>query len=160
MLPDIHIVQAERERAAIGLYAAGNPLRFITRKAQLDRSINALCAANLWTTVTDQQVVMVGRVISVREHRDKNKRVMAFVQMEDSTAEFQVTIFAMTFKMYASIFVKDAILQVRGKVSHKPDHFKKKKVESVEGEEEVEEHTSASVKIELLLDTAEQWEEE
>lgn len=160
MLTDIHLVQAERERSAIGLYATGHPLRFITRKAQLDRTTHALTAANLWTTVTDQQVCMVGRVVEVREQRDVNKRVMGFITMEDSTGEYSVVVFCMQFKMFASILFQGAVLKLYGTVSHQSDLFRRKKTEATEGEDgEIEEETTSAVKYGLILNNAELWED-
>lgn len=64
-------------------------------------------------------VVVGGAINDVREITTKNGAKMAFVKLEDKTAELELILFPNAFQQTAGLWMRDQVVLVRGKISAK-----------------------------------------
>ncbi len=80
----------------------------------------------------NQPVTVCGVVNNVVKKTTRSGKDMAFVTVEDESAELEVIIFPEMFVAQRELFIVDTPLVVRGKVSQKEDEYPKIVAESVE----------------------------
>jgi DNA polymerase III alpha subunit len=101
------------ERELLGLYLSQHPLeRFETFLAEQTIPLNSLTADH------DGRAVSVGGAITdVREITTKNGQKMAFVKLEDQTAEIEVVLFPGSYQQTVGLWERDKVVLIQGKVS-------------------------------------------
>jgi DNA polymerase-3 subunit alpha len=105
--------QLQWERELLGLYLSQHPLEMF--EAVLNDK-----AMPLNTITRDHEGSMVnigGAVTDVREITTKNGKKMAFVKVEDRHAEIEVVLFPDSYQQTSSLWERDRVVLVRGKVS-------------------------------------------
>jgi len=105
------------EKDLLGLYVSDHPLTGV--RAVLEREVTV--TADQLQELSDAQECVVGGVIAdLRYHMTKksNER-MAFVRIEDLTGPISVTVFPSVFRQCAEQLLKDRVVIVRGKASHR-----------------------------------------
>ena len=105
------------EKELLGVYLSEHPLSHF--KELLD-SKTTITADQLQDVPDGQPCVVGGVITKLRHHvtKRKNER-MAFITVEDFSGAAPVTVFPSAFKEYADQLMKDRIVIVRGKTSHR-----------------------------------------
>ncbi|MCE5313382.1 MAG: DNA polymerase III subunit alpha [Armatimonadota bacterium] len=104
------------EKDLVGLYLSGHPLESI--RALLERSSDTN-AANYKELEHDQSCAIAGIVSDVRIKITRRNDKMAFAKIEDLYGTINVTFFPRDFKNCEQQLVKDRIVVVKGKASHR-----------------------------------------
>lgn len=101
------------ERELLGLYLSQHPLElFETFLAEQTIPLKSLTADH------DGRAVNVGGAITdVREITTKNGQKMAFVKLEDQTAEIEVVLFPGSYQQTVGLWERDRVVLIQGKVS-------------------------------------------
>ena len=113
--------QLAREKAVLGFYFTGHPLRLY------ERELSAFATAQLGNPagVRNGSVVRIGGILaSVKKKIDKKGNTMAFIVLEDFTGRGEGIVFADAFKQYGSQLVEDAMVLVIGKAEQNGDALK------------------------------------
>ena len=105
------------EKELLGVYLSEHPL---SRFKELLESKTTIAADQLQDAPDGQPCVVGGVITKLRHHvtKRKNER-MAFITVEDFSGAASVTVFPSAFKEYADQLMKDRIVIVRGKTSHR-----------------------------------------
>lgn len=103
------------ERELLGLYLSQHPLAMY--EAYLEEQTMPMKA--LKPEHEGRSVVVGGAINDVREIVTKNGSKMAFVKLEDKTAELELVLFPNAYQQTAGLWVRDQIVLVRGKISAK-----------------------------------------
>lgn len=105
--------QLQWERELLGLYLSQHPLEMF--EAVLKKETKPL---NTITGDHDGQSVSIGGAITdVREITTRNGQKMAFVKIEDRSAEIEVVLFPKNYQQTVGLWERDRVVLVRGKVS-------------------------------------------
>ena len=103
------------ERELLGLYLSQQPLEaFSVLLAEQTMPLNSLRSE-----LDGKQVVVGGAITDTREITTKNGQKMAFIKLEDETAETELILFPSTYQQTIGLWERDRIVIVRGKVSAK-----------------------------------------
>ncbi len=101
------------ERELLGLYLSQHPLEAFG--VVLDAQTKPL---DTITGEHDGQSVSIGGAITdVREITTRNGQKMAFVKIEDRSAEMEVVVFPNSYQKTSALWERDRVVLVRGKVS-------------------------------------------
>ena len=118
MLPEVenwsYLHQLELEKSVLGFYLTGHPLSpykdminlLTTPRKSMDEKSNG------------KEVFLIGVVISITKKRDNKGNPMAFVEMEDMTGRFEVSLFKKDFDKYLSQFESGKVYFVIGSKSN------------------------------------------
>jgi DNA polymerase-3 subunit alpha len=103
------------ERELLGLYLSQHPLElFETFLAEQTIPLKSLTADH------DGRAVNIGGAITdVREITTRKGQKMAFVKLEDQTAEIEVVLFPGSYQQTVGLWERDKIVLIQGKVSSK-----------------------------------------
>ena len=104
------------EKELTGLYLSGHPLDNI--RGKLEKQCTAT-AADYRELDKDQECVIGGIISEVRFKITRRNDKMAFIKIEDLYGTIPVTFFPMALKGCADQIVKDRIVLVKGKASHR-----------------------------------------
>ena len=104
------------EKDLVGLYLSGHPLDNL--RETLEKSCTAN-ASNFSDLENDQECVIGGIIADVRYRITRRNDKMAFIKIEDLYGSIPVTIFPMALKTCEPYLVKDKIVLVRGKATHR-----------------------------------------
>lgn len=110
--PWLPAVQLAEEKLAIGFYLSGHP--FTSYSPEVRRFVRTPLAQI--GPKKDKQW-LAGFVTGIRT-KIGNRGKMAFVQLDDSTAKVEVSVFSETLETYAASLVDDTVLIVEAKVSN------------------------------------------
>lgn len=124
------------EKDLVGLYLSGHPLDSV--RNQLERSVTNN-ASNYKELDNDQECVIGGLLSDVRFKITKRNDKMAFIKVEDLYGTISVTIFPRALKNCERYLIKDKIVLVKGKASHR---------ERIANDDE-----NASVEVEILAES-------
>lgn len=103
------------ERELLGLYLSQHPLAMY----QSFLEEQTMPMAELKPEHDGRSVVVGGAVNDVREIMTKNGSKMAFIKLEDKTAELELILFPNAFQQTLGLWERDRIVLVRGKASAK-----------------------------------------
>ena len=114
-LPREELLALEKE--LLGLYVSDHPLMSV--KESLERQ-TTVTAEQLPELEDSRECVVGGIITGLRHHTTKrgNER-MAFITIEDLSGKIPVTVFPAVFKACGDMLVKDKIVVIKGKVSHR-----------------------------------------
>ncbi|MCE5200093.1 MAG: DNA polymerase III subunit alpha [Armatimonadota bacterium] len=104
------------EKDLVGLYLSGHPLEAIRATLEKSCSVNA---QNFRDLEHDQECVIGGIVTDIRERITRRNDRMAFVKIEDLYGSIPVTFFPDSYKTCCQQLVKDRIVLIKGKASHR-----------------------------------------
>lgn len=103
------------ERELLGIYLSQHPLAMY--KAFLSEQTVPL--KELKPEHDSKSVTVGGAINDVREITTKNGKKMAFVKLEDHTAELELILFPNSYQQTAGLWERDRVVLARGKVSAK-----------------------------------------
>ena len=104
------------EKDLAGLYLSGHPLESI--RAQLEKQCSAT-AADFRDLDNNQECVIGGIISDIRYRITRRNEKMAFIRLEDLYGTIPVTFFPQALKTCAGQLVKDRVVLVKGKASHR-----------------------------------------
>lgn len=108
--------QLEWEKELLGMYVTDHPLRSAIRLIADKLSHNSYELEEL----ADKEPVTVGGMVKrLRPLITRSEKEMAFVTIEDSAGEMELTFFPRAWKRYQSDVEVGALLVVKGKVDHR-----------------------------------------
>jgi DNA polymerase-3 subunit alpha len=103
------------ERELLGLYLSHHPLStyadFLSRKTKPIASINE--------KFDGKTVDVGGSITSIREISTKNGHKMAFVKLEDQTAEIELVLFPNIYQQTVDLWQRDKVIIASGKASNR-----------------------------------------
>ncbi len=103
------------ERELLGLYLSQHPLAMFSKYlAEQTMPIKELKPLH-----DGKSVVVGGAIVDVREITTKNGSKMAFVKLEDQTADLELILFPSAFQQTIGLWERDRVVLVRGKASAK-----------------------------------------
>lgn len=107
--------QLKWERELLGLYLSSHPLeRFEVYLSEQTVPLNNL------SEEYDGKTVTIGGVVSdVRDITTKRGQRMAFVKLEDKFGELEIVLFPKTYQETGSVWERDKIVLIKGKVTSK-----------------------------------------
>jgi len=109
----------EMEREILGVYLSGHPLDEWRRTLRQEISATS---DDLDEMREDEAVVLGGMVVGQSRILTKKGDTMAFVTLEDLAGQCEVVVFPGVFDEYAELLQDDAVLLIRGRVSHRGEH--------------------------------------
>ena len=104
------------EKDLVGIYLSGHPLG--NMRAQLEKSCS-VNAANYKELDNDQECIIGGILTDVRAKITRRNEKMAFVKLEDLYGTINVTFFPRDLKNCEAQLVKDKVVLIKGKASHR-----------------------------------------
>ena len=104
------------EKDLAGLYLSGHPLQNI--RGQLEKQCSAT-AADFRDLDNNQECVIGGIISDIRYRITRRNEKMAFIRLEDLYGVIPVTFFPQALKVCAGQLVKDRVVLVKGKASHR-----------------------------------------
>lgn len=130
-LPDFTLKEKlALEREVSGLCFSGH---LIDEYKDIISSINTTPIMNVITeSKDDESVTLCGIVNGVTRKTTRSGKEMAFVTIEDDTAEIEVIVFTVLFLGKRELFVTDSPLIIKGRVTQKEDEYPKVIAESAE----------------------------
>jgi DNA polymerase-3 subunit alpha len=105
------------EKELLGLYLSEHPAKPF--EPEMRRKFRALRADSVKETQPNQEVAVGGLVSAVRTHYTKKGEPMLFVTLEDTSGSVSVTCFPQATREFAALLIKDAVVVVKGKASHR-----------------------------------------
>lgn len=103
------------ERELLGLYLSRHPLDGYGE--YLDE--HALPLADINTTMDGKTVTVGGVVTAIRSINTKNGAKMAFVKIEDKSAECELIVFPGVYEKLNSVWEQDKVVLAKGKINYK-----------------------------------------
>jgi DNA polymerase III subunit alpha len=109
------------EKEVLGIYVSSHPLSIYRDKIpkHLLSGYLYIRSNQLEQVKPGQHVCIAGLLIQVRRQFTKNHEIMAFLLFEDEEGLFEAIAFPKTFQHYFSLFVKDALLLIKGNIGNK-----------------------------------------
>lgn len=104
------------EKDLLGLYVSHNPMKEFQER--LD-SMTTAKGSELKDKPEKAEVVIGGVITRVRSFTTKKGDPMAFVTVDDSTGNIDVTVFPSIYKDCRNALVEDAVVAIKGKVNHR-----------------------------------------
>ncbi|MGC5324286.1 DNA polymerase III subunit alpha [Brevibacillus sp. SYSU BS000544] len=121
-VPDFTRMQRlKEEREMLGVYLSGHPLddyRHVSNRPDIAQ------IAELTENSRNQTVKLVGMLLEVKQIQTKKGEPMAFIQLEDRTAQLEMIAFPQVFQKYKHLLVKEQLLVVEGRIDVQDDNFK------------------------------------
>ncbi len=103
------------ERELLGLYLSRHPLDgYLEYLAE-----NTLSIADITNKIDNKAVTIGGVVTSIRSITTKNGARMAFVKLEDKTAECELIVFPGVYEKLNLVWQQDKVVIAKGKVNYK-----------------------------------------
>ncbi len=110
-----------REKALLGFYVSGHPLK------KYEREVEAFSTAKFGEADLvefDSNVRVCGIITAVRTKIDRKGNTMAFVSMEDFTGKGELIVFSDPYKNYKHILYPDSLVIIEGKAQPTDDTLK------------------------------------
>ncbi len=127
LAPDIsEIDKLSWEKDLLGLYISGNPLSVFKKEL----ANYSLPLANLKGYRGNNYLIIAGVITSLKKIITRKGETMAFVKIEDVSANIELLVFPRTYRENLEIWQNTNIIMVRGRLSEK-DHEHKFLVDSV-----------------------------
>jgi DNA polymerase-3 subunit alpha len=105
------------ERDLLGLYVSDHPLKHVREALEEYVSVTS---DQLQELGDEEECVIGGLLTDVRYHTTKKTgNKMAFIKLEDVTGPISVTVFPKVFEVCSEHLVKDKIVIINGKASHR-----------------------------------------
>lgn len=111
----------KEERELLGVYISGHPL---DQYAHLAARPEVTAIASLGELPRDRTVKVYGMVVEERRIQTKKGDPMAFVTLEDKTAQVELVVFPQVFAKHADVLAKERIVIAEARVDHQDDSVK------------------------------------
>ncbi len=111
----------KEERELLGVYLSGHPL---DQFAHLVNRPEVHAVSSLSECARDQTVKVVGMIVEERRIQTKKGEPMAFVTLEDKTAQVEMVVFPKVYAKYAGLLARERIVVVEARVDHQDDAVK------------------------------------
>lgn len=124
-LKDDQLLQQEKE--VLGLYVSGHPLR---RYSDLIKDYCSLTSLDLnlseeeaeFSELSDRQKhILAGQIVDIRKLFTRKGEEMAFVQVEDLNAVFELIVFPQAFREYKHLLEEGNVLFILGSLNIRED---------------------------------------
>ncbi|MFY0542917.1 DNA polymerase III subunit alpha [Brevibacillus sp. H7] len=119
--PFSQVQQLKEERELLGVYLSGHPL---DQYAYLLNRPEVHSVSSLVECPQDQVVKIVGMITEERRIQTKKGDPMAFVTVEDKTAQVEAVVFPQVFAKYADLVQKERLVVMEGRVDYQEDTVK------------------------------------
>ncbi len=124
-LPDMPELSKEEllrfEREFLGFYLTSHPL---TGRLQQLKALGSVPLAQITPSTVGQRVTVGGMIATVKKITTKaGGHEMAFVKLEDATGTLEVVIFPKLYAKTVSVWQKDGVVAISGKVDEKDDRL-------------------------------------
>ncbi|NNV02880.1 DNA polymerase III subunit alpha [Brevibacillus sp. MCWH] len=113
--------QLKEERELLGVYLSGHPL---DQFAHLLNRPEVHAVSALAECARDQTVKVVGMIVEERRIQTKKGEPMAFVTLEDKTAQVEMVVFPKVYAKYIDLLKRERIVVVEARVDHQDDAVK------------------------------------
>jgi DNA polymerase-3 subunit alpha len=110
------------EKEALGLYLSGHPLEEYDAVLKLFPRLTAL--QELEELPDGSPVIAAGMISTCKQIFTRAGKPMAFITLEDLTAEVEVVVFTSVFEKAKAALVTDSVVLVHGRISHKDEESK------------------------------------
>lgn len=118
-VPDFTRIQRlKEERDMLGVYVSGHPLddyRHLSNHPGVER------IAQIEDTQRNQTVKLVGMILESKQIQTKKGEPMAFLVLEDRTAQIEVVVFPQVFQKHQPLLHKEQLVVVEGRVDVQED---------------------------------------
>lgn len=118
-VPDFTRMQRlKEERDMLGVYLSGHPLddyRHLSNHPDVQK------IAQIEESQRHQTVKLVGMLLDVKQIQTKKGEPMAFVLMEDRTAQIEVVVFPQVYQKYKTYLVKEQLVVAEGRIDVQDD---------------------------------------
>jgi len=150
-LPDVpewsHGETLAREKQLLGFYVSGHPLEKYEQEVRAFSTVTLDSLAEL----PDQAAVRVAGVVTgVSVRSSDGQRPFAFLSLEDFSGSAEVLVFSEPLERYRDLLREEAMLLVKGKVSHREEQDAKIIAEEILPLEEA--HQRLTKRIRLAFD--------
>ncbi|MGG1660119.1 DNA polymerase III subunit alpha [Brevibacillus sp. NRS-1366] len=119
--PLSHTQQLKEEREFLGVYISGHPLDQFAHVANR-AEVTAISA--LAELPRDKTVKVFGMVTEERRIQTKKGDPMAFITIEDKTAQVEMVVFPQVYAKYASVLAKERMVIAEARIDHQDDMVK------------------------------------
>ncbi len=124
-LPDVPELPKEEllrfEREFLGFYLTSNPLSGRMNKLE---ALGVMPIAQITTSTVGQRVTVGGMIAAVKKITTKARgQEMAFVKLQDATGTLEIVIFPKLYAKTVSVWQKDVVVAISGKVDEKDDRL-------------------------------------
>ncbi|NGQ94869.1 DNA polymerase III subunit alpha [Brevibacillus sp. SYP-B805] len=119
--PFSRMQQLREERELLGAYLSGHPLdqyAFALNRPEI-RTI-----ASLADLAKDQPVKAIGMIVELKRIQTKKGDAMAFLTIEDKTAQVEVVVFPQAYARYAELLEKERLVVVEGRLDTQDETVK------------------------------------
>lgn len=106
------------EKEYLGFYVSEHPLKRIQESAKLLSPINI---SQLSEQKNKKEVCVIGMLTNVKKHIDKKGNPMAFITIEDISAQVEGIVFASNYEEISNNLKEDTSLIIWGKIDKKED---------------------------------------
>jgi DNA polymerase-3 subunit alpha len=113
--------QLKEERDLLGVYLSGHPL---DQYAYLLNRPEVHSVSSLAELPKDHMVKIVGMITEEKRIQTKKGDQMAFVTVEDKTAQVEVVVFPQVYAKYAELVQRERLVVLEARVDHQEDDVK------------------------------------
>jgi DNA polymerase-3 subunit alpha len=145
------LVKLSKERQAVGFFLSGHPFQ---EYGELIDSLPVGSAAAAHARGEGAWVDLVGVITSHTKHRDRNKRVYARANFEDTSGVISLTVYSRLYEEAKALVESDSILVVGGRVQVRSDDSREIVAERLTRIDEVLGTWVQDIYLEIDLDQA------
>ncbi|MED4584831.1 DNA polymerase III subunit alpha [Brevibacillus choshinensis] len=113
--------QLNEERDLLGVYISGHPL---DQFAHLANRAEITAIASLGELPRDKTVKVFGMITEERRIQTKKGDAMAFITMEDKTAQVELVVFPQVYAKHAELLTKESMVVAEARIDHQDDLVK------------------------------------
>ncbi|MFD2370011.1 DNA polymerase III subunit alpha [Brevibacillus sp. GCM10020057] len=113
--------QLKEERELLGVYISGHPL---DQYAHLANHAEVTAIVSLGDLPRDKTVKVFGMITEERRIQTKKGDPMAFITMEDKTAQVEVVVFPQVFARHAELLTRESMVVAEARIDHQDDLVK------------------------------------
>ncbi|WNC16225.1 DNA polymerase III subunit alpha [Brevibacillus brevis] len=113
--------QLKEERELLGVYISGHPL---DQYVHLAEHAEVTKIASLGELPRDKTVKVFGMVTEERRIQTKKGDPMAFVTLEDKTAQVEMVVFPQVYAKYGDLLVRERMVVAEARIDHQDDLVK------------------------------------
>lgn len=110
MVSENIILRSQKEKDVLGFYLSIHPIAKIREQYQIN-----ICLQQLPRYV-NQRVCFIGQINKIKQHRTKNGALMAFVEVSDDSAKFDLVIMPNIYEIYRNELIIHDYILVEGKI--------------------------------------------
>ncbi len=119
--PFSHAQQLKEERDLLGVYISGHPL---DQYAHLANRAEVSAIATLGELPRDKTVKVFGMITEERRIQTKKGDAMAFITLEDKTAQVELVVFPQVFAKHAELLTREGMVVAEARIDHQDDLVK------------------------------------